>query len=107
MNKINLIPKPISEYLLNDLEQLTYEMATSFVLGGNIIERHYINGYELKKTNTMKSNRNFKLSQENIFFLLETFIKNDLIIHENHFEIEKYIKKVETTKNKIRVIILY
>ena len=26
MNKINLIPKPISEYLLNDLEQLKYEM---------------------------------------------------------------------------------
>ena len=102
MNKINLIPKPISEYLLNDLEQLTYEMATSFVLGGNIIERHYINGYELKKTSTMKSIRNFKLSQGNIFFLLEKFIKNDIIIHENHFEIEKFIKKVETSKNKIR-----
>ncbi len=48
----------------------------------------------------MKSIRNFKLSQENIFFSFEKWMKNDVIIHENHFEIEKYIKKVETTKKK-------
>ena len=56
-------------------------MTTTFDLWGNIIEKHYINGHELKKTNTMKSIINFKLSQENIFFLLETSIKNDLIIY--------------------------
>ncbi len=50
----------------------------------------------------MQSIWNFKLSQENIFFLLGKFIKNDIIIHENHCEIEKYIKKIETTKKKIR-----
>ena len=102
-NKINLIPKSISDNFLNDLEDLTYEMATSFILGGNIIERHYINRYAFRKTNTMKSiMRRVKLSQENLFFVLEKYIKNDVIIHENPFEIENYKKKVETINYKIR-----
>ena len=102
-NKINLIPKSISDNFLNDLEDLTYEMATSFILGGNIIERHYINRYAFRKTNTMKSiMRRVKLSQENLFFVLEKYIKNDVIIHENPFELENYKKKVETINYKIR-----
>ena len=102
LKKINIIPKSINEYLLYDLEQITYEMATSFVLGGNIIERHYIKKNELKKTSTMKSVRHFKISHVNLYFCLEKFIKNDIIIHENNLKLENYIKKVETTKSRIK-----
>ena len=74
----------------------------TFVLGGNIIERHYIKKNELKKTSTMKSVRHFKISHVNLYFCLEKFIKNDIIIHENNLKLENYIKKVETSKCKTK-----